>query len=100
MAKQTEQKAPEPKQEQKPLEQKPRNGPVHEIRIGLIRGTVWANQGENGPWHTVTFSRSYKQGDEWKQASTSTRDDLLVVSKVADLAHTWVCEHQGQRQPE
>jgi hypothetical protein len=68
-----------------------RKPPVHEVRIGRIRATVWENIDDQGnPWYSVTFSRSYKQGDEWKTASSYGRDDLLVVAEVARLAFLFV----------
>ena len=73
------------------------NKPVGEIRIGSIRAAIWARPYENGVAHNVTFSRLYKQGDEWRRSESFSRDDLLVVAKVADLAHTWILEQQNAR---
>jgi hypothetical protein len=76
----------------------PENGkqrPAHEIRLGRIKATIWANQGDNGPWYNVTLSRNYKDGDEWKSSGSFGRDELLTVSKVADLANSWI-HQQGQ----
>jgi len=42
----------------------PKQRPAHEIRLGRIKATIWANQGDNGPWFNVTLSRNYKDGDE------------------------------------
>jgi hypothetical protein len=66
--------------------------PAHEIRLGLIKATIWSNQTEYGTRHSVVLARIYKDGEEWKSTSSFGRDDLLVVAKVADLAHTWICE--------
>lgn len=72
--------------------------PAQEIRLGRIKATIWANQSDGGTWYNVTLSRNYKDGNEWKSSSTFGRDDLLVVAKVADLAHTWI-HNQLQNQP-
>ncbi len=41
----------------------------------------------------VTFSRIYKDAEgNWKSTSSFGRDDLLVLAKVADMAHTKVFE--------
>lgn len=64
--------------------------PVHEVRLGRIKAAIWANEGENGTRYNVTFSRIYKDGDVWKDSSSFGRDDLPLVAKVADLAHTWI----------
>jgi hypothetical protein len=64
--------------------------PVHEIRMGRIRAAIWPNQTESGVRHNVTISRLYKDGDEWKDTTSFGRDDLPLVAKVCDLAHTWI----------
>ena len=68
-------------------------GPVHEVRLGRIRAAIWKNEIEAGVRHNVTFSRLYKAGDKWQQSSSFGRDDLPLLAKVADLAHTWIFEH-------
>jgi hypothetical protein len=68
----------------------PAQRPAHEIRLGRIKATIWANHGETGTWYNVTLSRTYKDGDEWKSSSSFGRDQLLTVAKVADLANSWI----------
>lgn len=64
--------------------------PVHEIRLGLIKASVWRNQTKSGERHNVTLSRLYRNGDVWKESAHFGRDDLLVAAKALDLAHTWI----------
>lgn len=64
--------------------------PVHEIRMGRIKATIWANETSTGTRHNVTLSRLYKDGDNWEQSSSFGRDDLPLVMKVADQAHDWI----------
>jgi hypothetical protein len=64
--------------------------PVHEIRLGRIKATLWENETQNGTRHNVTLSRLYKDGENWKDSSSFGRDDLPLVAKVADLAHSWI----------
>ena len=40
--------------------------------------------------HNVTIERLYKDGDDWKSTTSFGRDDLPLVAKVADLAHSWI----------
>jgi hypothetical protein len=70
--------------------------PVHEIRLGRVRASIWQNQGSHATWYNVTLSRLYKHGQEWKSTTSFGRDDLLTVVKVADLANTWI-HNQSQR---
>jgi hypothetical protein len=66
--------------------------PVHELRLGRIRAAVWENDTQNGTRHNVTVSRLYKDGDEWKDSASFGRDDLPLVAKVVDQAHSWIFE--------
>lgn len=73
--------------------QSDKNRPVHEVRLGRIKAAVWENETQNGTRHNVTVTRLYKDGDAWKDSSSFGRDDLPLVGKVADLAHTWIFNH-------
>ena len=70
------------------------NKPVAEVRVGAVKAAIWPNTTESGAVrHNVTFSRIYKDAEgNWKSTSSFGRDDLLVVAKVADLAHTKIFE--------
>jgi hypothetical protein len=70
--------------------------PVHEVRAGRIRAAIWASPSEKGVWHTVTLSRLYKDGDEWKDSQSFGRDDLLLLAKVIDKAHSWIIDQMAQ----
>ena len=77
--------------------QKPtREKPAHEVRLGSIKATIWRNDTETGPRFNTYLSRFYRDGEEWKSTESFGRDDLLVAAKVADLAHSWICEQQQQ----
>ncbi len=67
--------------------------PVHEIRLGRIRAAIWENETQNGIRHNVTIARLYKDGDRWKDTTSFGREDLPLVAKVADMAHTWIFQH-------
>ena len=62
--------------------------PITEIRIGAIKATIWQNGTADQPRHSVTFSRLYKDGDTWKSTQSFSRNDLLLLAKVADQAHS------------
>ena len=67
--------------------------PVHEIRLGRIKAVIWGNEIEGGGFrHNVQIRRIYKEGEEWKQSDSFGRDDLPLVGKVADMAHSWIHE--------
>ena len=76
---------------------KPR--PVHEVRLGRIRAAVWENETPSGKRHNVTFSRLYKDGEQWKDSTSFGRDDLPLLAKVADEVHLWIFRHAQEAQP-
>ena len=71
--------------------------PVYEVRLGSIKAAVWRKETEVGARYNVTFARLYKDGDQWKSTESFGCDDLLVLGKVADQAHSWICM-QGQEE--
>ena len=79
------------------------NKPIHEIRLGQVKAAIWENTAtegkSNGTFFNVTFGRSFKDGEEWKTAQSFGRDDLLVVGKIADLAHSWIHEQAAKANP-
>jgi hypothetical protein len=72
------------------------NPPAHTIRFGLIKGSVWRNQTRAGDRYTITVVRLFKNGDRWTKSTRFGRDDLPLVAKICDLAHTWVFQNSGQ----
>jgi len=77
-----------------------KNKPIHEFRLGAIKAAVWKNDTTNGVRYNVSFSRIYKDGEEWKSTDSFGRDDLLTVAKVADQAHSWIHEQGHEEQAE
>lgn len=86
-----------------PNKPEPKDRPVRTIRIRNIRANIWANQTQVGTVFNVTFDRLWKDEDiltedggqvlrqgEWHQSSSFGKDDLLLLAKVADQAHTWI----------
>lgn len=66
------------------------NKPVHTIRLGNIRATIWQNERESNIRHSVTICRGYKEGETWKDTQSFNRDDLPRVVRCADLAYQWI----------
>lgn len=74
--------------------------PAHEIRLGSIKATIWANDTQNGQRYNAVLSRIYRLAEDkrtkedkgWRESESFGRDDLLLLGKVADLAQTWMFE--------
>jgi len=67
-----------------------KNQPVHKIRHGFVSASIWRQDGQKGEIFNVTFQRSYKDGDTWKNSSTFGRNNLLVLSLIAARAFEWI----------
>ena len=85
-------KTPEPK-----AEAAANRKPIHEIRMGRIKAAIWQNETDNGIRYNATFGRLYKDGESWKQTESFGRDDLPVLAKVADQAHTFIFQKQQEQ---
>jgi hypothetical protein len=70
--------------------------PIDEVKLGRIVAAIWRNQSENGVRFNVSLSRLYKSGPDWKRSDSFGRDDLLLLAKVADLAHTAIYQLEAQ----
>ena len=66
--------------------------PAHEIRINGLKATIWKNDTEKGPRYNTTFTRSYKDGEEWKTTDNYGREDLLLLAHMAKEAFAWIAK--------
>ena len=65
--------------------------PVIQFRLGLVKAAVWQNRSSNGVRHNVTVCRLYKDDSgNWRDSNSFGRDDLPLLIKVLDEAHTWI----------
>jgi hypothetical protein len=76
---------------------KDENRPVHEIRHRNVRAAIWKNQTVNGVMYTVTISRSYRSGEEWRDSRSFRFDDLPIIAKLMFDAHTYISSLRDPR---
>ena len=68
--------------------------PTATVRIGTVKAAIWENRkdGERARYN-VTFSKRYRDAEgQWKTTHSFGRNDLLVLAKVADQAHSRIVE--------
>ena len=72
--------------------------PHARVRIGAVKAAIWQNQAGDRTLYNVTFSKSYCDADgQWKTTQGFGRNDLLVLAKVADRAHSRIVDlEQGE----
>ena len=70
-----------------------KNRPVQNIRVGGINAAIWEQEGSKGNFMNVSFSRSYKQDNEWKTSHTYTVNQLDDLRRAATEAETYINEN-------
>jgi hypothetical protein len=68
--------------------------PVEKVTLFPVEAAIWKNTSRGGePFYSVTFERKYRdQETRWKSTASFGADDLLLLAKVADLAHSRLVE--------
>lgn len=62
------------------------NQPAAKFRLGYVTATVW----KNDQFFNVVLSKSYKDGEEWKDTDQLSAGDLLNAAKVLTRAEEFV----------
>ena len=74
------------------------NKPATTLRRGIVKATIWQNMGENGPFFSTTFSRSYKDhSGKWCNGTSFGLTDLEAVLTVAYEAKEWIAARRLKR---
>src|SRR5580704_17232194 len=72
------------------------NGPVFSCRHRALKAAVWRNELENGPMFNTTVSRSYKDGDDWKESGSFGYDDVLLVAELLRTCHGFISREMAK----
>jgi len=72
--------------------------PIDRVRYGSVQAAIWKNQDAEGrARYNATYERSYKDGDgNWQTTGSFSRDDSLVLAKVAEQAFARIHELQAK----
>lgn len=63
--------------------------PAARVKMSSITASIWRNEKDGRAYYSVTFERSYKDdAGNFQNSSSFFAGDLLLLAKVADLAHT------------
>jgi len=82
---------PAPTQPKLPLKEPEQlSMPVFSCRHRALKAAVWQNDSANGPFYNVTVSRSYKDGDTWKESSSFGYDDILPIAELLRTCHGFI----------
>lgn len=76
------------------------NAPVFTTRHRALKAAVWRNETENGPMYNTTLSRSYKDGETWKESSSFGFDDVLIVAELLRTCHGFISREMAKASQE
>jgi hypothetical protein len=78
-----------------------KNPPLEVLRDGSLKATIWENAGENGPYFTTTFARTYQANDgSLKDSHSFSGSELLRVAELARQAYATVSAFRRDHAPE
>lgn len=69
------------------------NKPITKLQDGNLSAAIWKNDGDKGPYHTVTFSRFYKDASgQLRDTNTMRSSDLLKLAHLASHAYDFIAK--------
>lgn len=64
------------------------NQPAAKFRVGYVTATVWRNDN----FFNTVLSKSYKDGDDWKDTDQLGHGDILNAVQVLKRAEQYISE--------
>lgn len=79
-----------------PQSETKRSKPIHEVKVGMVKAAIWANDTTRGTRYNVTIARLYKADGGWKTTQSFNPRDLADVMRVSVLAEFWLQEQHRE----
>lgn len=83
-----------------------KNKPIHEIRIGRMKASVWKTDGKYGPKLSVKApvisyqlpedKRENKKDDGWRESVFFDREDTLIAQQVLQRAFEFIADYKEE----
>lgn len=84
--------------------------PIHEIKIGRMRTSIWKDDGEFGPILKATSpvlvyrlpedKRKNKKDNGWRERVFFNREEALLASQVLSRAFDYIADYSGEENEE
>jgi hypothetical protein len=70
--------------------------PVARVVMSPIHSSIFRNESNGRAYYSTVFERRYRDdAGNWKSSSSFNAGELLLLAKVADLAHTEIAKLQA-----
>jgi hypothetical protein len=67
--------------------------PTAKLQMFPLSSAIWANRTQKGTYYSITFEKSYRDDSgKWQTTGSFAPQDLLLLSKLADLCDTKIRE--------
>lgn len=66
----------------------PAKQPVAKFRLGYVTATIW----QNDKFYSTVLSKSYKEGDDWRETDQLGSGDLMNAVRVLQRAEDFVSD--------
>ena len=68
--------------------------PEKKFSCGPVSASIWAKnktvEGETVKFHSVTITKAYKEGEDWKYTNSFDIEDMPKVALVANEAYKYI----------
>lgn len=72
--------------------------PIETLRDGNVKAAIWENKSKKGKFHSVTFSRSYRDSEgNYADTNSYSGADLLKLSRVAEQSYEAIQERSAAK---
>lgn len=75
-----------------------KNKPVFKAKFGTIDAAVWEQEGKDGKFLTVSASRNYKDGEEWKKTNSLRVNDIPAMQTALQKCFEFAKQSAKQSQ--
>ena len=75
--------------------------PFDVLRDGSLKATLWENEGQNGPFLSVTLSKTYEdRNGDLQDGNSFAGGELLRIAELARIAHMENLEYRNDLKAE
>lgn len=73
-----------------------KNQPIDTICDGSLKATIWKNPSDNGGFYSVEITRTYQQGETFKDSHSFSGSEILRVARLAHIAYDEIAIYRRQ----
>ena len=65
----------------------PKRKPAATLRDAPLKATIWKNENAEGAWYSTHFTRTYRNGEGFRDTDGMRTGDLLALARLAERAY-------------